>query len=367
MPTMQSSSSSGIIQYNSKNRLKVGVGLPVRVNTSIGLASQSNFHLEKEKMKIAKLLKHVHKPDLMMDLSIYQNNNELWKFILEIFEGPVGVIPHYTIFNNKKGLDKEKLIDRIHFVIESGISFITIHASPNIDIFNSANNSRKLPVTSRGGALVLRDMIINKRNFSIYAELFEDICKIAQKYNIVVNLGTTFRSASIVDGLDNACCAEIKTQKYFIDKALELGTQIVLEGPGHMSMSSIDTYVEMTRNYNVPLMPLGPIVTDIFPGFDHYSSSIGAAYMMYKTKGGIINSVTRIEHKGGIPTLKHLCEAVDAATVAAQSASNTYHRQSYKNEIIVSKARAMNKSCLDSQNNQFGCSRCRNLCPLIQI
>lgn len=364
---MHSLSSSRIIEYNSKNSLKVGAGLPVRVNASIGLAKSSSYHLEKEKYKIIKLLERTNKPDLFMDLSICNYHKELWAFLLDVFEGPVGAIPHYLAFDDKRGLDKTLLLERIHNLAESGISFITVHATPNTDLINAAISSRGLPVTSRGGNIILKDMCINSRKNSLYAELFEDICAIALKHNVVINLGTTFRSASVVDGLDAPFCAEVKAQRYFIDRALNIGVKIVLEGPGHLSMSSIDKYIRITKGYNVPLMPLGPIITDSYPGLDQYSSAIGAAYMMYKAKGGIINSVTSIEHKGGLPTAKHLFEAVDAATVAAHSASLTYNKQSYEKEKTIRRIRAMNKSCLTSPTKGNGCARCSDLCPLVQI
>lgn len=363
---MQSFSSSRIIEYNSKNGLKVGFGLPVRVNASIGLAKSSRYHLEKEKNKIIKLLEHSNKPDLFMDLSICNYHEELWVFLLEVFDGPVGAIPHYLAFDKKTGLDKTQLLERIHNLAESGISFITIHATPNLDLINTAISSRGLPVTSRGGKIILRDMCINSRKINIYAEIFDDICAIALKNNVVINLGTTFRSASVVDGLDAVFSAEVKQQKYFIDKALSLGAKIVLEGPGHLSMSSIDKYIKMTKGYNVPMMPLGPIITDVYPGLDHYSSAIGAAYMMYKAKGGIINSVTSIEHKGGVPSVKHLSEAIDAATVAAHAASLTYNRQSHDKEKTIMKIRANNQSCVTSPQKGIGCARCNHLCPLVQ-
>jgi phosphomethylpyrimidine synthase len=363
---------NGVVTYKkSRNKLSAGLEIPVRVNASIGLDDVTRSGLKKEEDKISGLIKHEYSPDIFMDLSIVQSVPEPWEIILQNFEGPVGCLPHYTIFSHDKGLDVNLLLDRISEMIEKGISFITIHPTPNLELLKLATQKRMVPITSRGGGVVVRDMLINRREKSIYAEIFEEICKLAADSGVVINLGTSFRSSNVSEGMDDVTYKELSLQGGFIDKAHSLGAQVVLEGPGHLCLSQIDEYVNATHSWSIPLMPLGPIVSDAFPGNDHFTNAIGAAHMMIKSRGGIINAVSRNEHKGGIPTLGQLKEALDAATVAAHSATITYDNNEKALDKKVANARSQTRSCVippitghSMSNGGSGCDRCGPLCPL---
>ena len=358
-----------VIYRNADKLLTVGRGMPVRINVSVGLSDTSERSINNEREKVVKILNYKHQPDLIMDLSIMTTKWKPWQFLLDNFNGAVGILPHYEIFNEKFGINENELLDRIHLLFDKGISFITIHASPTIELFEIAKETRKLPVTSRGGGIVIRDMLINKRKENVYAKLFEQICKLAFEKGVIINLGTTFRSSNISEGMDIVSIEELKSQKKMIDRAHALGTQVVLEGPGHLILSKIDDYVDATKSWHVPLMPLGPIVSDNFPGLDHFTSAIGAAYMMTKSKGGIINAMTRIEHTGGVPQLNHIIEALDVARVAAHSATITYNPSSRLKDYKINKIRSEVRSCIASSTNlsktKEGCSRCGSVCPLI--
>ncbi len=365
---------SRVVTYRGANhKVFAGYGFPVLVNASIGLNGRSNLRQEITKLK--KILSNANTPDLMMDLSIVASQPEMWEVIRDEFGGPVGILPHYLVFDEKKGIDKKQLIERIEKTIKSGIGFITIHCTPNSQLLKLALETRSIPITSRGGSIIIRDMLINKRRQSIYFEIFDDIARLAQQNGVVLNLGTSFRAACIRDGLDRAMLEELKIQKELIERAHAIGTQVILEGPGHMILSQIDQYIELTNNLNVPRMPLGPIVTDSFPGMDHIVNAIGSAYMLSRCRGGIINAITRIEHKGNLPSAKMLIEAIEVAHVAAHAATINYHKKKRDRDHEVSNIRAKLQSCvLQSMHQNVSviskdirrCTRCGHLCPLIR-
>jgi len=350
------------VQYNSKNNLKAGSGLPVRINLSVGVEKQFSFSREKD--KIIKILASSNRPDLIMDLSLMKNNEELWEFIRERFDGPIGVVPHYIIFDKKYGIKEIDLLKRIENLFANGVNFITVHCTPSIKIYEYSKKYRLIPITSRGGGIVLHDMIINKRKKNIYEILFNDICNLAKQYGVVINLGTTFRAGCVVDGFDKVAKMELNKQYKFYNVAKSYGVDVVLEGPGHLLMNEIYDYWNSVKNFKVPLMPLGPIVTDLYDDFDHISASIGASYLMMLARGGIINVITSVEHKGGVPNFKHLLEGLKFANLAAQAASATFCPTAYFQEMQIAIKRSTMKSCL-FQARRSGCSRCGELCPLI--
>lgn len=351
-----------IITYNSPNKLKVGKGLPVRVNCSFGIENQKN--LEREIKKIDAILSSDTPPDIIMDLSVITINSELWQLVREKFNGPIGVLPHYLQFSETNGITPSALVNRIKKLFEGGVNFITIHCSPTPKLFSIAKQNRITPTTSRGGGVIIKDMQINNRTENVFSLIFDEVCHLAKEYGAIINLGTAFRSASVAEGFDIVTKEELKIQSIFCQKAKELGVGVVLEGPGHMALNQLASYWSHIKNLSVPPMPLGPIVTDCFSGFDHIVNSIGSANFMMISKGGIINSITAVEHKGGIPNTNLILEGVQSAKIAAQAASLTYCKESFNLEKEVSEIRGANESCiLDSDVK--GCARCSQLCPLI--
>lgn len=348
--------------YNSPNNLTAGYKIPVRVNLSIGMEFLHSF--SRECKKIREILNQTNPPDLMMDLSLMLANKELWEVIREEFDGPVGVLPHYAIFDEETGLDKRELLERIDRLFQNGANFITIHCTPSLELFYLAKRNRSIPITSRGGGIVIRDMVINKRSFNIYELIFDDVCKISVKYGGVINLGTSFRSGSVADGFDQVAKEELMVQARFCRIAKAHGAQIVLEGPGHIPLNKIADYYNEIKALEVPSMPLGPIVSDSDGDLDHVSSAIGAAEFMMIAKGGIINAITAVEHKGGVPSQHHLMDGLKIAKLAAQIASSTYSDAAFKMEENISKIRGESESCILNSNSP-GCSRCGRVCPLL--
>lgn len=350
-----------LVEYNSPNKLIVGPYIPVRVNLSVGI--ENSDVLRREEAKVQAIIETVEPPDLIMDLSIVKSDRELWSSIRDVFLGPIGVVPHYAIFSDHLGLDINRLLERIGTLFEGGINFITIHCTPSLKLVELAKKTRYLPITSRGGGIIVRDMFLNNRIESIYSIIFEKICYLAKQYSAVINLGTTFRAASVAEGFDEVARQEIQDQTKYCEIAEKIGVQIVLEGPGHISLSDLNNYYDHIKHLNVPPMPLGPIVSDTNSEIDHIAAAVGAANLMMLTKGGVINSITSTEHRGGVPSLNQLIDGLKTAQLAAQIASLTYNKQAFEKEKIIARDRGRLKSCNLEQNNH-GCSRCGKICPL---
>ncbi len=348
------------ITYNSPNRLIAGYGSPVRVNLSIGSERLGTTRRELEKLRA--ILQSEHCPDMLMDLSVVDTGKELWQCIGEHFTGPIGILPHYLSFNEDTGLDAGRLFDRIRWAIEGGVNFITVHCTPTPSLLQLAKQ-RLTPVTSRGGGLIIRDMLMRQRQGSVYAEIFTELCDLARQNHCVLNLGTTFRAPSVAAGLDQTCIAEIREQSRFIELAHDAGVSVVLEGPGHIQLHQIEGYWKLIEPLRVVPMPLGPIVTASDPAMDHVAAAIGAAAIMQKSRGGIINAITSVEHQGGVPSLSLSLEGLRTARVAAQAASLTYCGTSLLAEEKVARLRAIGDSCVIG-SKEPGCARCSTLCPL---
>ena len=350
------------ITYNSPNKLIVGPCIPVRVNLSVGIEKIES--VEREIKKIQAIMECNEPPDLMMDLSLVLTEKELWTSIRDEFYGPIGVVPHYAIFSDIIGLDVDTLLYRIKMLFKGGVNFITIHCTPSTELFLLAKETRYSPTTSRGGGIVIRDMVLNNRRKNIFSVLFEDICGLAKEFGAVINLGTTFRAASEAEGFDDVARQELVEQTKYCEAAEKSGVQVVLEGPGHISLGDLVNYYDQIKHMNAPPMPLGPIVTDNYSDLDHVAAAVGAANFMMISKGGIINAITSVEHRGGVPSLPHLLDGLKMAKLAAQIASLTYSEQAFKLENEIAKRRGKVQSCvLDSKN--CGCSRCGHICPLV--
>jgi phosphomethylpyrimidine synthase len=364
----------GIAVYSGRGQsVFVGRGHPVRVNLSVGNNRVDPDGLDAERCKIRDVLGHSRKADMMMDLSVIQSRPEPWQILVDEFVGPVGVVPHYLAFDPTHGISPTRLMSRIERLVESHVAFLTIHPTPTRPLVEKAQNSRVIPVTSRGGSAVIRDMFVNGRERSIYWQLFRDITAVAAEYRVVLNLGTAFRSACLRDGLDAVTRAEIQIQKELLAVAREQGAMVTLEGPGHVTLSEIDEYVRLTSPLDVPLMPLGPMVTDAFSDVDHIINAIGAATLTARAKGGVINAVSRIEHAGSVPSSQQLIEALDAARAAAHAATISYEPRNRMVDDLFAVGRAQHGTCSIADRTKTqdpaefekgDCTRCGHLCPL---
>lgn len=334
----------------------VGKGLQLKINSSVGLSDEHNLKNEEE--KILKIAEFDVKPNTMMDLSIISLKIPLYQIIQEQVGCPVGTVPAYVCFDDKFGIDKNRFLEEIEKQAQNGVSFMTLHFTAVDEIYRKSYK-RNIPIISRGGSILLRDLYMNKREDNILLENFEDICKILKKYSVVASIGTTFRPSSLYDALDEVQLCELKMQKDIVKALIKNGINVMMEGIGHISLKDLKRYIELIReDFYVPFMPLGPITTDRAIGWDHISAAIGSSYMALLNGADIINTVTREEHTGGIPSIDSIYEAIKSAQVVVNSINDVRFFEDFN------KAKNENKNnCMGIMKSDVGCDRCKSECP----
>ena len=350
-------SENHIVRLSGKHStVFVGKGLELKVNSSVGLNSEQEF--DQEVNKILTISNHNIQPDIMMDLSTQKISTPLYNVIAEEIGCPVGIIPHYVCFKPTVGIDKSELLETIEQAAMAGVSFLTLHFTADLEIAEKSL-SRRIPIISRGGSLILRDMKRNNRRENILLQCFDDIIQICKKYNVAISLGTTFRPSTLNDAMDYANLKELEIQKDLCEALIERGIHVLMEGIGHIPLLKIASYVDLLRKGRyVPFMPLGPIVSDFTAGQDHITSAVGASYMATLGGADIINAVTREEHTGGIPTIQSILEAIDVANTVVKIVNNNR----FPNDNSSSSKRLHN--CMGIAH-KVGCSRCGFECPFI--
>ena len=345
-----------VVLKGKKTSVLSGEGLSLKINASVGLNSLDGFSTEYKKIQAIKY--HPNHPDMMMDLSTQQISSPLYSIIADEIGCPVGSIPYYTCFNGKYGIQKNELLETIAKQAESGISFMTLHLTANLKLAEQAQ-MRRIPIISRGGSLILRDMKMNNRPENILLSCLDDILSICQKHHVVINIGTTFRPSTLVDAMDTVNLQELELQKAIATSLINRGIHVQMEGIGHIPFFKIPEYVKHLRTDKyIPFMPLGPIVSDRTQGYDHITAAVGASYIGTLGGADIINAVTREEHTGGIPTLDSILEAIDVAHTVAKIVNDVR----FPKASISTEFKCHNCMGIPIKN---GCSRCGNECPFI--
>ena len=300
----------------------IGSKFLVKINANIGnSALGSSIEEEVEKMSYAVKLG----ADTVMDLSTGKNIHETREAILRKCPVPVGTVPIYQALEKAGGnpndltweIFRETLIEQA----EQGVDYFTIHAGLLRDCIPLALK-RTTGIVSRGGSLMASWMQAHRQENFLYAH-FKEICEILREYDIAISLGDGLRPGCIADSNDEAQFAELKTLGELAKAAWDLGVQVFIEGPGHVPLNKIKENVDLQLKlcHGAPFYTLGPLVTDIAPGYDHITSGIGAAVIgMLGT--AMLCYVTPKEHLGlpnkqdvraGVITYKLAAHAADIA------------------------------------------------------
>ena len=192
-----------------RNGLAVGSGAPVRVNCNIGCNSEKEYATELKKIESIKAYGSI--PDIMMDLSLIRMQKPLYLIAQEKLNVETGTVLSYIPFRKENGLQWESCKDYLYELCENGISFITIHFTASRELFELAKKIRKIPSTSRGGAMCLYDCINNDRD-NIFLQHIDEIAEVSMQYGVAISLGSTFRPANIFDACDEVHIKETKSQ-----------------------------------------------------------------------------------------------------------------------------------------------------------
>ena len=272
----------------------------------------------------------------------------------------MGVVPVYAF--TKDELNESSLLDQIERYAEMGVAFMTMHITADTDIYDIAIKERKIPVTSRGGSIVLREAY-RRNGANIFRACLSRIITLAKKYKFAISLGATFRPAGIVDACDKVHIMETLRQIELSNYLQREGVQVIVENVGHIDIDRIRKHAPLLRRCNAPIMPLGPSVIDTAIGYDHISASIGASFMAYHNVAHIINAISPSEHLTSFFSVEDAQAAVVSAKIAARSVNVIRCKNIMDDEIIAYKVRANNCSCIIAHEGDT-CKRCSKLCPL---
>lgn len=257
----------------------------------------------------------------------------------------------------------DELLEIIIEQMENGVGLITIHPTSNSEIFNESRK-RLVPVTSRGGGIVLKDLIAKEfKDENVYIKILPQIIANARKHGVVLSIGATFRSGNIFDSNDNAQRMEIKLQISLAKMIAEYNVDVIIESPGHARPRDIREISLILRRAGFPVMPLGPIPTDAAVGMDHISSAIGSTLMGLEGCAHILATVTREEHTGGRPTIESTLESIKATRIAAH-VIDIHNNDDTKIDMEIAQSRAKNNTCVFGRDKKY-CDRCKELCPLM--
>jgi len=296
----------------------VGVASLCKINANIGNSSvSSNIGDELNKLHTA-----VHYgADTVMDLSTGGEIHQIREAILRHSPVPIGTVPIYEAVSRVKRIEDltaDIMLEVIQEQAEQGVDYMTVHAGVLVQ-FLPLVSKRITGIVSRGGAILAQWMAHHHKQNFLY-ECFEDICKIFSKHDVCFSLGDGLRPGCIADASDEAQFAELQTLGELTRKAWEHDVQVMIEGPGHVPMDKIQEQVEKERElcYEAPFYTLGPLVTDIAPGYDHITSAIGAAMIGWHG-AAMLCYVTPKEHLG-LPNEKDVKDGIIAYKIAAHAA-----------------------------------------------
>ena len=297
----------------------IGRNFLVKINTNIGnSAVASSIEEEVEKMRWS----CKWGGDTLMDLSTGKNIHQTREWILRNCPVPVGTVPLYQALEKVNGrpeaLTWEIFRDTLIEQAEQGVDYFTIHAGVLLS-YVPLTARRMTGIVSRGGSIMAKWCLAHHQENFLYTK-WDDICEIMAAYDISFSIGDGLRPGSIADANDEAQFAELKTQGELTQRAWEFGVQVMNEGPGHVPMHMIKENMEKQLEWchEAPFYTLGPLTTDVAPGYDHLTSAIGAAMIgWYGT--AMLCYVTPKEHLG-LPNREDVREGVIAYKIAAHAA-----------------------------------------------
>ena len=299
----------------------IGKGLKTKINVNLGISGDAkNYDIEMQKVDMA--IKFG--AEAIMDLSNYGKTNTFRKELVAKSPAMIGTVPMYDAIGY---LDKDLLeISAQDFLkvvkahAEEGVDFMTIHAGINrraIEAFR--REGRKMNIVSRGGSLLFAWMMMTG-NENPFFEYYDEVLEILREYDVTVSLGDALRPGCLADASDAAQISELIELGNLTKRAWEKDVQVMVEGPGHMAMNEIAANMIMEKKicHGAPFYVLGPLVTDIAPGYDHITSAIGGA-IAAASGADFLCYVTPAEHLR-LPDVDDVKEGIIASKIAAHAA-----------------------------------------------
>ena len=302
----------------------IGIKAKCKINANIGnSAVTSDIDNELTKLRTAVELG----ADTVMDLSTGGQIDAIRRAIIAASPVPIGTVPIYQAIQNVKkveDLTPRDMLDMVEHQARQGVDYMTIHAAILRD-YISLTAHRITGIVSRGGSLMAQWMIAHNRENPFFTH-FDDLCDIMRENDVSYSLGDSLRPGCIADASDAAQFAELRTMGELTRRARERGCQVMVEGPGHVPMDQIAMNMEKqaVECSEAPFYVLGPLVTDVAPGYDHITSAIGAALAAWHG-ASMLCYVTPKEHLG-LPEVEDVRQGVIAYKIAAHAADLARHR-----------------------------------------
>jgi phosphomethylpyrimidine synthase len=318
--------------------MAIGAVAKVKINANIGnSAVESNVDQELEKLHHA-----VHYgADTVMDLSTGGDIDRIREAIIDASPVPVGTVPIYQAVSAVRAVEDltaDDLLGMIEHQAAQGVDYVTVHCGILREHVGLALK-RVTGIVSRGGSLLAYWMMHHQRQNPLYTH-FDRILDIARAHDVTLSLGDGLRPGALADATDPAQLAELTTLGELTERAWARDVQVMIEGPGHIPMHQIEVNVRLEKElcHEAPFYTLGPLVTDIAPGYDHITSAIGAA-MIGWFGADMLCYVTRKEHLG-LPNAEEVREGVIAYKIAAHAADIARRRPAVRDrDDALSRAR----------------------------
>jgi phosphomethylpyrimidine synthase len=306
------------VEHQKLDPMAIGLKARVKVNANIGSSpTSSSISEEIEKLTISERWG----ADTVMDLSTGKGIDETREAIITAARVPIGTVPIYQALERVariEDLSAELLLDNIAHQARQGVDYMTIHAGLRLEHLPLCRH-RVTGIVSRGGGVLARWMVHHERENPLY-ECFDEILEIARRYDVSISLGDGLRPGSIADASDAAQFAELRTLGELTERAWERDVQVMVEGPGHIPLDQLERNVKKQQRlcHEAPFYTLGPLVTDIAPGYDHITSAIGAAIVGWHGTS-MLCYVTPKEHLG-LPNPEDVKQGLIAYRIAAHAA-----------------------------------------------
>ena len=371
------------IRHTSLSAEGIGMGLKTKINVNLGISGDAkDYDLEMQKVDMALRFN----AEAIMDLSNYGKTNRFRTELIAKSPAMIGTVPMYDAIGYLEKdlleITAEDFLRVVRAHAEEGVDFMTIHAGINrraVEAFR--REGRRMNIVSRGGSLLFAWMAMTGNENPFY-EYYDQVLDILREYDVTISLGDALRPGCIDDSTDAGQISELIELGNLTQRAWERDVQVMVEGPGHMAMNEIAANMTFQKRicHNAPFYVLGPLVTDIAPGYDHITSAIGGA-IAAANGADFLCYVTPAEHLR-LPDLSDVKEGIIASKIAAHAAdiakglpgardidnkmADARHRvdwdEMFKYAIDPDKARAYFESTPPADRHT--CSMCGKMCAV---
>jgi len=373
--------------HRATNPVGIGDNLRTKINVNIGTSPDCvDIELEIRKTKVA----NKYGADAIMDLSTGGDLSEIRKKIMENTDLPIGTVPIYEmgVISKKKygsiiDMDEDIMFNTIEKQAKEGVDFMTLHCGITRNSVESLKKEdRIMGIVSRGGSFLAAYIVHHNKENPLYSQ-FDYLLEILKEHDVTLSLGDGMRPGCLCDNTDRPQIQELIILGELVDRCREIGVQVMVEGPGHVPLNNIEANIRIQKSIckNAPFYVLGPIVTDMAPGYDHITSAIGGAIAGY-AGANFLCYVTPAEHVR-LMNEEDVKEGIIAAKIAAQAADvakgNKIAWEMEKEMAIARKNHLWDKQfqlAFDKEkpkrmreelpsSNEKACSVCGDLCALL--